>query len=114
MRTMPSTNKQRHASAYRPATGFISLDSSAVSLIKRETKVPEEKKTGNFLPSRSMFNRQRDSSFSQRTIDGMKQAHHKLVPNFQVSPDEPHQGMKNKLRHVDSIPVMLQVHMFQQ
>lgn len=50
---MPSTNKQRHASAYRPATGFISLDSSAVSLIKRETKVPEERRQGiSFHPDR--------------------------------------------------------------
>lgn len=44
MRTMLSTKKQRQASAYKPVTGFTSLESLAAALIKKETKVPPERR----------------------------------------------------------------------
>lgn len=49
-----------------------------------------------------------------KDTDGLQHVHHKLAPTFRFSPHEPHQGMKNKLRHVDSTTVMLQMHRFQQ
>lgn len=81
-----SREKRRQASAYRPERvrfqtpliGLIFLDSSAASLINRETKVSNRRKVGKFLPSRWMSKTQRNSPFSQRTTEGIQHTHHRL------------------------------------